>query len=136
MNTGSQVRLVEVSPRDGLQNEKTMLPPDIKIALIDRLSATGLKTIETTSFVSARWVPQLADAAEVFRRIRKVPGVTYPVLVPNEQGYRIARESGHVVMSNGKIRLIIPRHNPINAITMGHIAKAAGLTPDQFRDLL
>ena len=51
-------------------------------------------------------------------------------------GYRIARESGHVVLSNGKTRLIIPRHNPINAITMGHIVKTAGLTPDQFRELL
>jgi hydroxymethylglutaryl-CoA lyase len=99
MNTDSQVRIVEVSPRDGLQNEKTLLPPDIKIALIDRLSATGLRTIETTSFVSPRWVPQLADAAEVFRRIRKVPGVTYPVLVPNEQGYRIAREAGATEVS-------------------------------------
>jgi hydroxymethylglutaryl-CoA lyase len=99
MKTGSDVRIVEVSPRDGLQNEKTMLPPDIKIALIDRLSSTGLKTIETTSFVSPRWVPQLADAADVFQRIRKVPGVTYPVLVPNEQGYRIAREAGATEVS-------------------------------------
>ncbi|WP_233841430.1 hydroxymethylglutaryl-CoA lyase [Dyella sp. 2HG41-7] len=99
MNADSYVRLVEVSPRDGLQNEKTLLPPDIKIALIDRLSSTGLKTIETTSFVSPRWVPQLADATEVFRHIRKVPGVCYPVLVPNEQGYRIAREVGATEVS-------------------------------------
>jgi hydroxymethylglutaryl-CoA lyase len=90
----SFVRIVEVGARDGLQNEKTLLPPEVKIALVDRLSATGLKTIEATSFVSPRWVPQLADAEEVFRRIRKVPGVSYPVLVPNEQGYRAARAVG------------------------------------------
>lgn len=95
----SEVRIVEVGPRDGLQNEKTLLPPDVKIALIDRLSTTGLKTIEATSFVSPRWVPQLADAEEVFRKIRKVPGVGYPVLVPNEQGYRFARAAGATEIS-------------------------------------
>jgi len=95
----SEVRIVEVGPRDGLQNEKTLLPPDIKIALIDRLSTTGLKTIEATSFVSPRWVPQLADSDEVFRKIRKVPGVGYPVLVPNEQGYRLARAAGATEVS-------------------------------------
>ncbi|MFC5740727.1 hydroxymethylglutaryl-CoA lyase [Dyella tabacisoli] len=93
MNT-TEVRIVEVGARDGLQNEKTLLPADVKIALIDRLSSTGLKTIEATSFVSPKWVPQLADAAEVFRGIRKVPGVSYPVLVPNEQGYQRARDVG------------------------------------------
>ncbi|GLQ96096.1 hydroxymethylglutaryl-CoA lyase [Dyella mobilis] len=95
----SEVRIVEVGPRDGLQNEKTLLPPDVKIALIDRLSTTGLKTIEATSFVSPRWVPQLADADEVFRKIRKVPHVGYPVLVPNEQGYRLARVAGATEVS-------------------------------------
>ena len=90
----NHVRIVEVGPRDGLQNEQALLPADVKIALIDRLSSTGLTTIEATSFVSPRWVPQLADAAEVFQGIRKVPGVSYPVLVPNEQGYRRAREAG------------------------------------------
>ena len=88
------VRIVEVGARDGLQNEKTMLPSEVKIALIDRLSSAGLKTIEVTSFVSPKWVPQLADASEVYRGIRKVPGVSYPVLVPNEQGYLRAREVG------------------------------------------
>ena len=94
MNLSNHVRIVEVGARDGLQNEKTLLPADVKIALIDRLSSTGLKTIEATSFVSPKWVPQLADAAEVFTGIRKVPGVSYPVLVPNEQGYLRAREVG------------------------------------------
>jgi len=64
-----------------------MLPAAVKIALIDRLSDTGLQTIEATSFVSPRWVPQLADAAEFYQGIRKIPGVSYPVLVPNAQGY-------------------------------------------------
>ena len=88
------VRIVEVGARDGLQNEKTLLPAEVKIALIDRLSSTGLTTIEATSFVSPKWVPQLADAAEVFDGIRKVPGVRYPVLVPNLQGYERARAVG------------------------------------------
>jgi hydroxymethylglutaryl-CoA lyase len=94
MNATNHVRIVEVGPRDGLQNEKAMLAAAVKIELIDRLSATGLSTIEATSFVNPKWVPQLADAAEVFRRIRKAPGVVYPVLVPNLQGYERAREVG------------------------------------------
>ncbi|MCX7513480.1 hydroxymethylglutaryl-CoA lyase [Frateuria sp. STR12] len=93
-NPVDTVRIVEVGARDGLQNEKTLLPAEVKIALIDRLSSTGLTTIEATSFVSPRWVPQLADASEVFAGIRKVPGVRYPVLVPNLQGYERAREAG------------------------------------------
>ena len=94
MTTPSQVRIVEVGARDGLQNEKTLLPAAVKIELIDRLSATGLRSIEATSFVSPKWVPQLADAAEVFSAINKKPGVSYPVLVPNEQGYARARAVG------------------------------------------
>jgi hydroxymethylglutaryl-CoA lyase len=89
-----QVRIVEVGARDGLQNEKTIVPAATKIELIDRLSATGLRTIEATSFVSARWVPQLADADEVLRGISRAPGVAYPVLVPNLQGYERARAAG------------------------------------------
>jgi len=88
------VRIVEVGPRDGLQNEKTFLPTATKIELIDRLSDTGLQTIEATSFVSPKWVPQLADAAEVFASIERKPGVSYPVLVPNPQGYERARAVG------------------------------------------
>lgn len=88
------VRMVEVGPRDGLQNEKAVIAAADKIALIDRLSATGLSCIEATSFVSPKWVPQLADAAEVFAGITRRPGVRYPVLVPNEQGYARARAAG------------------------------------------
>ena len=88
------VRIVEVGARDGLQNEKAIVPTATKIELIDRLSATGLRTIEATSFVSPKWVPQLADAAEVFASIRREAGVSYPVLVPNLQGYERARAVG------------------------------------------
>ena len=90
----AQVRLVEVGPRDGLQNEKAIVPTAAKIELIDRLSATGLRSIEATSFVSPKWVPQLADAADVYTAIARKPGVRYPVLVPNEQGYDRARAVG------------------------------------------
>ena len=90
----AQVRIVEVGARDGLQNEKAIVPAAIKIELIDRLSATGLRTIEATSFVSPKWVPQLADAAEVYAGITRRPGVAYPVLVPNLQGYERALAAG------------------------------------------
>ena len=86
MTLPAHVRIVEVGPRDGLQNEKTHIATADKISLVDRLSATGLRSIEATSFVSPKWVPQLADAAEVYAGIAKRPGVAYPVLVPNEQG--------------------------------------------------
>jgi hydroxymethylglutaryl-CoA lyase len=89
-----RVRLVEVGPRDGLQNEKTMVPTDVKVALIDRLTDAGMPAIEVTSFVSPKWVPQMADAAEVMARIRRKPGVRYPVLTPNMKGYDAARAAG------------------------------------------
>ncbi|MFC4821383.1 hydroxymethylglutaryl-CoA lyase [Dokdonella ginsengisoli] len=94
MTAPTQVRIVEVGARDGLQNEKTIVPAATKIELIDRLSATGLRTIEATSFVSPKWIPQLADATEVFTGIARKPGVAYPVLVPNLQGYERARAVG------------------------------------------
>ena len=89
-----RVRIVEVGPRDGLQNEKTIVPTATKVELVDRLSRTGLRSIEATSFVSPKWVPQLADAAEVYAAIDRVDGISYPVLVPNEQGYARARAVG------------------------------------------
>ena len=90
----AEVRIVEVGPRDGLQNEKIDIGTANKIALVDRLSATGLRSIEATAFVSPKWVPQMADAAEVLAGISRRPGVSYPVLVPNEQGYERARAAG------------------------------------------
>ena len=94
MSMTGYVRIVEVGPRDGLQNEKTLIATADKIELIDRLSQTGLRSIEATSFVSPQWVPQLADAAEVFAGIARKPGISYPVLVPNEKGYERARAAG------------------------------------------
>jgi hydroxymethylglutaryl-CoA lyase len=80
------VKIVEVGPRDGLQNEKALVPTAIKVQLINRLTAIGVTNIETTSFVSPKWVPQLADATEVMRQIQRRPGVCYSVLVPNQIG--------------------------------------------------
>jgi hydroxymethylglutaryl-CoA lyase len=90
----TSVRLVEVSPRDGLQAEARIVPAATKIALVERLADAGLTTVEATSFVSPRWVPQLADGAEVLRGIRRRPGVAYPVLVPNLRGYEEAAAAG------------------------------------------
>ena len=86
MSVPKRVKVVEVGPRDGLQNESMLVPAREKIAFIDRLTAAGLQAIETTSFVSPRWVPQLGDADQVFPAIVKRPGVTYSVLVPNLVG--------------------------------------------------
>ncbi len=90
----SKVTLYEVGPRDGLQAEAEIVSAADKIALIDRLSQAGLKYIEAASFVSARWVPQMADAAEVLAGIAREHGVAYPVLTPNLQGYEAARDAG------------------------------------------
>jgi hydroxymethylglutaryl-CoA lyase len=84
------VTVYEVGPRDGLQAEKTVVPLEIKLELVDRLGDAGLAVIEATSFVSPRWVPQLADADELMRRLRRRPGVRYPVLVPNQRGFERA----------------------------------------------
>ncbi|XP_059616743.1 hydroxymethylglutaryl-CoA lyase, mitochondrial isoform X2 [Phlebotomus argentipes] len=88
------VRIVEVGPRDGLQNEPKILPAATKIELINRLSDTGLKTIEATSFVSPKWVPQMADNMEVLKGIAKKAGVSYPVLTPNIKGFEAALAAG------------------------------------------
>ena len=90
----SHVKIVEVGPRDGLQNEKQVVPTEIKIELIDRLADAGLKVIEATSFVSPKWVPQMAGSAEVFAQIRQKPGVTYAALTPNLKGLEAAIEAG------------------------------------------
>lgn len=89
-NSDKYVKIVEVGPRDGLQNEKMIVPPEIKIQLINRLSETGLPIVEATSFVSAKWVPQMGDAASVYRGITKKRNVSYPVLVPNMKGLESA----------------------------------------------
>ena len=89
-----QVRIVEGGPRDGLQNEKQSIPTDVKLELIDRLGAAGLRAIEATSFVSPKWVPQMADHAELMRALVRRPGIDYPVLTPNLKGFEAALAAG------------------------------------------
>jgi hydroxymethylglutaryl-CoA lyase len=88
-----RVRLVEVGPRDGLQNEAKPVPVEVKVELIDRLTDAGHVTVEAGSFVSPKWVPQMASTDEVMARIRRKPGVSYPVLVPNKQGFNAALQA-------------------------------------------
>ena len=83
----TRVKIVEVSPRDGLQNEKTFVPTEIKVELVDRLSAAGFPNVEAASFVSPKWVPQMADGADVMGRIARRPGTIYSVLTPNMKGF-------------------------------------------------
>ena len=90
----SFVRVVEVGPRDGLQNEPSPVPLAAKISLIEGLADAGLKTIEAGSFVSPKWVPQMADSAEVLAGLKPLPGVSLPVLVPNAKGLEAARAAG------------------------------------------
>jgi isopropylmalate/homocitrate/citramalate synthase len=88
------VRIVEVGPRDGLQNEKQAVPTETKIEFIRRLAEAGLKTIEATAFVSPKWVPQMADHAELLRALRQGQGVAFPVLTPNMRGFDEAVVAG------------------------------------------
>lgn len=88
------VRIVEVGPRDGLQNEPREVPTDVKVQLVERLADAGLPAVEATAFVSPKWVPQMADHTEVLERIRRKPGVDYPVLAPNLKGFEAARAAG------------------------------------------
>ncbi|MCL4136814.1 UNVERIFIED_CONTAM: hypothetical protein GTU68_000143 [Idotea baltica] len=90
----TKVKIVEVGPRDGLQNEKKLVPTPVKVEFINKLSETGLLSIEATSFVSAKWVPQMGDHSEVLAGILKKKGVSYPVLTPNLRGFKAAVESG------------------------------------------
>ncbi len=94
MHLPKKVKLVEVGPRDGLQNEATPVPAAVKIELIHRLQDAGLRAIQATAFVSPKWVPQMADNAQVMAGIRRKPGVSYPVLVPNRKGLDAAIAAG------------------------------------------
>ncbi|UCV15205.1 hydroxymethylglutaryl-CoA lyase [Quatrionicoccus australiensis] len=94
MNLPGKVKIVEVGPRDGLQNEKQVVPTEIKIELIERLAEAGLPVIEATSFVSPKWVPQMGDNTAVMQGIRRRPGTVYPVLTPNLQGFDAAVQAG------------------------------------------
>src|SRR5262245_53430228 len=88
-----RVKMVEVGPRDGLQNEAKAVPAATKIALIERLAEAGLPVVEAGAFVSPKWVPQMADSAAVMAGIKRKAGVSYPVLVPNMQGYEAAQSA-------------------------------------------
>jgi hydroxymethylglutaryl-CoA lyase len=107
-----RVTVYEVGPRDGLQNEAEALPAGVKIELIERLAEAGLPAVEATSFVSPKWVPQLADAAEVMARFTRRPGVRYPVLVPNQAGLARAVDAGaHEIAIFGSATETFARRN-------------------------
>lgn len=93
VQAAGRIRIVEVGPRDGLQNESRFVPTELKIAFVDALSECGFDEIEVSSLVSPKWVPQLADAEAVFAGIRRQPGVAYSALVPNEEGLERARKA-------------------------------------------
>jgi len=94
MNFPEQVKIVEVGPRDGLQNESVTVPAEIKVQLVDKLADAGLPVIEVGAFVSPKWVPQMATSSDVFRQIDKRAGISYPMLVPNLKGLELAHAAG------------------------------------------
>jgi len=94
MSFPQQVKIVEVGPRDGLQNESVTVPAEIKVQLVEKLADAGLRVIESGAFVSPKWVPQMATSGEVFRQIRQREGVSYPMLVPNLKGLELAHAAG------------------------------------------
>lgn len=135
-----KVKIVEVGARDGLQNEHAFVPTDIKIQFINALSEAGLPVIETTSFVSAKWVPQMADQGDIYSMIPKKPGVIYPALVPNLQGLEAAIDSGFSEISvftaasetfsqkntNASIRESLLRIHPVCEKALSHNMRVRG----------
>ena len=136
----SKVTLVDVGPRDGLQNEKQMIPAEVKVELVDRLTEAGVGNVEVTSFVSPKWVPQMADAAEVMARIRRRPGVVYSVLTPNMKGFEgaLAAKADEIVVFgaaseafsqkniNCSIAESIERFRPVAAAARAHGIRVRG----------
>lgn len=135
-----QVRIVEVGPRDGLQNEQGQVRAEDKVALVDALVAAGLKHVEVGSFVSPRWVPQMADSAAVFAAIARPPGVTYAALTPNLQGFEAAIAAGASEVAvfaaasesfsqrniNCSIAQSLQRFEPVLAAAVAHGIKVRG----------
>jgi hydroxymethylglutaryl-CoA lyase len=138
--TPRKVKLVEVGPRDGLQNEKAAIATAVKVELIDRLSEAGLPAVEAASFVSPKWVPQMADGAEVMARIRRKPGVSYSALVPNMKGFEsalaakveeiavfgAATESFSQKNINSSIAESLTRFRPVAAAARSHGIRVRG----------
>ena len=124
------VRIVEVGPRDGLQNEATPIPTDAKVAFVDALSEAGYDEIEVSAFVSPKWVPQLADAEEVFARIRRCAGIVYSALVPNAEGLRRAMASrvGKIAVFTAASETFNRKN--INASIEESIARFAPVVPE------
>ena len=139
MNT-HEARIVEVGPRDGLQNEKQTVTTDTKLELIERLADAGLRDIESASFVSPKWVPQMADHADLMRRLVRRAGVNYPVLTPNLKGFEAALSAGATEVAvfaaasesfsqkniNCSIAESITRFDPIFAAAREHGIKVRG----------
>ena len=135
-----QVRIVEVGPRDGLQNEQGQVRAEDKVALVDALVAAGLEHVEVGSFVSPRWVPQMADSAAVFAAIARAPGVTYAALTPNLQGFEAAIAAGASEVAvfaaasesfsqrniNCSIAQSLQRFEPVLAAAVAHGVKVRG----------
>ncbi len=136
----AKARIVEVGPRDGLQNEKQLVSTETKLELIAKLAAAGLRDIEAASFVSPKWVPQMADHAEIMARLDRRPGVNYPVLTPNMKGYEAAFAAGATEVAvfasasesfsqrniNCSIAESIARFEPILAAAKDHGVKVRG----------
>jgi len=143
MTFSKKVKIVEVSPRDGFQNEKKQIPTAVKIDFINQLSDTGLSVIEVTGFVSPRWIPQLSDHAQVFQAIHKKKNIEYPVIVFNKKGFENAKQAGvkqiavfttpsetfcqrnancSVAESITRIAEIISLANEVNIIVRGYIS--------------
>jgi hydroxymethylglutaryl-CoA lyase len=128
MKLPTRVKIVDVGPRDGLQNEQQAVPAAVKIELVHRLQAAGLKDIEVTSFVSPKWVPQMADNAQVMAGITRQAGVRYSVLTPNLQGFEAARASrpdeivvfaaASEAFSQRNINCSIAQSKPLNAVVL------------------
>ena len=140
MSTDRQVRIVEVGPRDGLQNEAQTVTTDTKLELIDRLADAGVRAIEAASFVSPKWIPQMADHAEIMARLRRRPGVDYPVLTPNLKGFEAALAAGATEVAvfaaasesfsrkniNCSIADSIARFDPVFSAARAHGVKVRG----------